>query len=147
MPWEKSSISSTVSLTDIVGKALSCGSPRSTIRGWCGQSFKFKFSDFRFVIFAGELYDIAPAFEPLLCATHHAHDLAGFLAVEVRVVKGSLFTPPPQFYVGRRLLSVPLRCTPCRCCHTLRLLPCGSSSQAVRARRLCMFSFPCYSFS
>ncbi len=48
------------------------------------------------MIFAGELYDIAPAFEPLLCATHHAHDLAGFLAVEVRVVKGSLFTPPPS---------------------------------------------------
>lgn len=57
--------------------------------------FKFQFSDFRFVIFAGELYDKSSAFEPLLSTAHHAHDLAGFLAVEVRVGKGSGFTPPP----------------------------------------------------
>lgn len=56
--------------------------------------FKFQFSDFRFVIFAGELYDIAPAFEPLLCATHQLQDLARLFAVEVGVRKGCLFTPP-----------------------------------------------------
>lgn len=46
------------------------------------------------MIFAGELYDKSSAFEPLLSTAHHAHDLAGFLAVEVRVGKGCLFTPP-----------------------------------------------------
>lgn len=57
--------------------------------------FKFEFSDFRFVKFAGELYDKSPAFEPLLGATHHAHDLAGVFPVEVGVGKGNGFTPPP----------------------------------------------------
>ncbi len=46
------------------------------------------------MIFAGELYDKSPAFEPLLCAAHHAQDFSWLLAVEVLVVKGSGFTPP-----------------------------------------------------
>ena len=57
--------------------------------------------------------------------------------------KRERFYPPPRFCVGRRLLSEPLSNTPYRCCHTLCLLPYGSSSQAVRDRRLCRFLFPC----
>ena len=48
------------------------------------------------MIFAGELYDESPAFEPLLRAAHHAQDFSWLLAVEVGVGKGSLFTPPHQ---------------------------------------------------
>ena len=58
-------------------------------------SFKFKFSDFRFAIFTGELYDKSPAFEPLLGAAHQLQDFARLFVVEVRVGKGLLFTPPP----------------------------------------------------
>lgn len=46
------------------------------------------------MVFAGELDDESTAFEPLLGATHHAHDLAGVFSVEVRVGKGSGLTPP-----------------------------------------------------
>lgn len=54
------------------------------------------------MIFAGELYDESPAFEPLLRAAHHAQDFSWLLAVEVGVGKGSLFTPPTWMRLNSR---------------------------------------------
>ena len=105
MPWAKSSIFSAASLTDIVGMAPSCGSPRSTIRRWCGQSFKFDFSDFCFFVDTCHGYLEAATFKPFLGSPHKAYDFANAHIGEVRVGKGSGFTPPPTWARSQRVCA------------------------------------------
>lgn len=81
------------------------------------------------MVFAGERYLAAPAIKPLLRAAHLAPNVAYVPAVEVRVGKGSGFTPPHLgvFVAGLRAFFI----------YALGagVLPCSALGQAELGRR------------